>query len=82
MCKNPDFAGWVWDVAYELQVAGSLFADNGFGDVTVPVVHASPNKIGKNKIYPEDGGGETPEPATIALLAFGGGLMLLRRRLG
>ena len=78
--ENPDFAGWVWDVAYELQVTGSLFADNGFGGLTVPIVHASPNKIGKNKIYPEPDGSTVPEPATIALLAFGGGLVLLRQR--
>jgi len=78
--ENPDFAGWVWDVAYELQVAGSLFADDGFGDVTLPVLHVSPNKIGKNKVYPETGGNEIPEPATIALVAFGAGLVLLRRR--
>ena len=73
--ENPDFPGWAWDVAYELQVAGSLFADNGFGGVDVPIVHISPNKIGKNKVYTE-----TPEPATIALLAFGAGVMMLRRR--
>jgi len=78
--ENPDFPGWVWDVAYELQVTGSLFADYGFGDVTLPVLHVSPNKIGKNKVYPETGGGEIPEPATIALLAFGAGLVLLRQR--
>ncbi len=73
--ENPAFAGWAWDVAYEMQVAGSLFADNGFGGVDVPIVHISPNKIGKNKVYTE-----TPEPATIALLAFGAGVMMLRRR--
>ena len=78
--ENPDFAGWVWDVAYELQVTGSLFADNGFGGVAVPIVHASPNKIGKNKIYPEPDGGEVPEPASITLLVLGAGLALLRRR--
>jgi len=77
--ENPDFAGWVYDVVYELQVGGSVFADEGFGDVDVPIVHVSPNKIGKNKVYP-DGSKPIPEPATIGLLAFGAGLMMLRRR--
>jgi len=32
--------------------------------VTIPIVHDSPNKIGKNKVYPEIDepiGGERPE---------------------
>jgi len=77
--ENPDFAGWVYDVIYEMRVGADVFGDNGFGDVTIPIVHDSPNKIGKNKVYPGTDGG-LPEPATLALLAFGGGLMLLRRR--
>jgi len=72
--ENPDYAGWVYDVIYEMRVGADVFGDNGFGDVTIPIVHDSPNKIGKNKVYTQ-----TPEPATIALLTFGG-LMLIRRR--
>ena len=49
----PSAPGWVFEVIYELQVDGSLFAASGLGDVTVPLVHDSPNKIDKNKVYPE-----------------------------
>jgi len=70
--ENPDYPGWVFEITYEFQVAGDLFANNGFGNLTVPLVHDSPNKIGKNKVH-------TPEPTTIALLGLGS-LMLIRRR--
>ena len=77
--ENPDFAGWIYEVVYELQVSGSLFADNGFGNVEVPIVHISPNKIGANKVYPYTGG-EVPEPATIALMGIGLSLALVFRK--
>ena len=80
--ENPDFAGWVYEVIYEVRVSGNLFGAAGFGDVTVPMVHDSPNKIGKNKVFPDGGGEPIPEPSAIALLAVGGGLVMLRRRLG
>ena len=53
----PDYSdpasapGWIFEVAYEIKVDGSLFAANGLGGVTVPVVHDSPNKIDKNKVF-------------------------------
>ena len=72
--ENPNYKGWMFEVGYELRIAGSVFGANGFGDVTIPIVHDSPNKIGKNKVYP------TPEPATMLLLAAGIPLFLKRRR--
>jgi len=47
----PSAPGWIFEVIYELEVDGSLFAANGFGGVGVTVVHDSPNKVGKNKVY-------------------------------
>ena len=76
--ENPDFPGWVFDVVYEFKVDGALFAANGFGGLAVPVIHDSPNKIGKNKVYTQIDG-VIPEPATIALLGFGS-LACLRRK--
>jgi len=53
----PSAPGWIFEVIYEVQVDGALFAANGFGGVTIPIVHDSPNKIGKNKVYTEELGG-------------------------
>ena len=75
---NPTYGGWVFEVAYEMRVAGAAFGDDGFGGVDIPIVHDSPNKIGKNKVYP-DPGPPVPEPATIGLLATGS-LAVWRRR--
>lgn len=44
---------WVFDVIYEFKIDGDVFGNNGFGGVTIPIVHDSPNKIGKNKVYPD-----------------------------
>jgi len=72
--ENPGYQGWIFEVGYELRIAGSVFGANGLGDIGLTVVHDSPNKIGKNKVYP------TPEPATMLLLAAGIPLFLKRRR--
>lgn len=77
--ENPNYPGWIFEVIYEVKISGSVFGQNGFGDVTVPLVHDSPNKIGKNEIYPETDG-QIPEPATLSLLGICGGLILTRRR--
>jgi len=47
----PSAPGWIFEVIYELEVDGALFAANGFGGVGVTIVHDSPNKVGKNKVY-------------------------------
>jgi len=75
---NPAYSDWVFEVTYEFLVDGAIFQDNGFGELTIPVVHDSPNKIGKNHVYMEING-VIPEPATVALLGLGS-LTLLRKR--
>ena len=72
--QNPDFPGWVFEVTYEFQIDGSLFADNGFGGLTIPTVHNSPNKVARNVVFPT----VVPEPSTMGLLSLGA--LLLRRR--
>jgi hypothetical protein len=76
--QNPEFPGWVFEVTYEFHVDGSVFGDNGFGSLAIPLIHDSPNKIGRNLVW-DDVDGPVPEPATIAMLALGG-LSLLRRK--
>ena len=72
--ENPDFPGWVFEVTYEFQIDGNLFRDNGFGGLTIPIVHNSPNKVAKNAVFPT----VVPEPSTMGLLSLGA--LLSRRR--
>ncbi|MFH1732988.1 MAG: PEP-CTERM sorting domain-containing protein [Planctomycetota bacterium] len=74
--------GCVFEVIYELKIDGDVFGDSGFGGVTIPIVHDSPNKIGKNKVYtdpPENPPTSAiPEAGTLAM--FAAGLIGLSRR--
>lgn len=75
--------GWIFDVIYEIQVDGSIFETADFGEVTIPIVHDSPNKIGKNRVYPEPDGPihPVPEPGMVILLGCGlASLILVRKR--
>lgn len=79
---DPAYGDWVFEVTYEFQIDGRLFEENGFGGLTIPVLHDSPNKIGKNKVYTQIDGAvpePTPEPTTVCLLGLGG-LLFLRKR--
>jgi len=75
---NPAYPGWVFEVSYELKISGSAFGPSGFGDVSLPIVHDSPNKIGKNKVYPRVDG-QIPEPGSLSLLCFGAALVAWRK---
>lgn len=75
---DPAYSDWLYEVTYEFQIDGTIFEDNGFGELTIPLVHDSPNKIGKNKVYIKVDG-VIPEPATVALLGLGS-LTLVRKR--
>ncbi len=67
--ENPNFAGWLYEVTYEFQIDGSLFAANGFGALTIPIVHVSPNKVGKNKVYTDVN--VVPAPGALLLGSIG-----------
>ena len=83
---DPALNGWVFDVTYELRIAASALG-TGFDiknpDLQIELVHASPNKIGKNKTYfflntPTG----VPVPSTLLLTSLGLlGLGAWRRRL-
>ncbi|MDP6635707.1 MAG: PEP-CTERM sorting domain-containing protein [Phycisphaerae bacterium] len=77
--ENPNYQGWLFEVGYELRIDGDVFGENGLGEVSIAIVHDSPNKIGGNKIYPEVSP-PVPEPATMLLLAAGIPLFVKRRR--
>lgn len=76
--ENPNYPGWVFETIYEFRIDGSLFANHGFGGLSIPIKHDSPNKIGGNKVYPTVTTIVIPEPATLTLLGLGA--LLLRRR--
>lgn len=92
---NPDYPGWLFEVTYEMRIAGAVFDDTGFGGVSIPIVHDSPNKKGKNQIYPTDmiliytqpagsvDPGNTvivPEPASVVLLGVAVAALWLCRK--
>ena len=86
---NASFPGWVFDVTYETKIDGDIFGAGGFdiSQLSLGVIHDSPNKMGKNKVWIEIGDptpttGPIPEPLTmLGVLAGTAGIgSYLRRR--
>lgn len=89
---NPTLSGWLYEVTYEFQIDGDVFngvtidlLDPGF--LAIPLIHASPNKIGKNKVWPQIGppipsSPPIPEPVTLLSMLAGVGALIgyVRRR--
>ncbi len=73
--ENPSYPGWLFDVTYEMCVSGSLFEATGFGDVRNTVVHDSPNKIGKNRVWSKIPT-TPPIPEPISSVLFAGSVLL------
>ncbi len=89
---NPTLSGWLYEVTYEFQIAGDVFSGvsidlNDPSFLNIPLIHASPNKIGKNKVWPQIGppipsSPPIPEPVTLLSMLGGVGALIgyVRRR--
>ncbi len=79
--ENSEYAGWLFEVSYEFKVDGDVFGGKGLGDITIPLVHLSPNKIARNKVFGQStSAGQIPEPASMVLLGLGSIALLPNRR--
>lgn len=51
---DPQWSDWQFEYLYELSIGKDAFdAAGGFGDVSIPYTHVSPNKLGSNVIDSE-----------------------------
>ncbi len=50
---NPTYPNWIYEMVYEVTISKTAFGSVGFGTVTVPSFHNSPNKLGlSNAVIP------------------------------
>lgn len=42
---NPNYPNWIYEMIYEVTIDASAFGASGFGDVLIPSMHHSPNKL-------------------------------------
>ena len=80
MPDPPGPSGWIFEVIYEFKIDGSVLGGNS--NFYIDIVHDSPNKIGKNKVYDDLVPIEPiPAPGAVILGGIGVGLVSwLRRR--
>src|SRR5262249_46490014 len=57
-------ASWDYFDSYTVVVKAGTFGANGFGGVSIPLVHDSPSKLGFNAIVPTPSDGQVPNTPT------------------
>jgi hypothetical protein len=65
-------SGWVFENTYEFVIDGTAVGANyDIFNMSIALVHDSPNKFADNKVYPDPPTPPVPEPSTMLLLGTG-----------